>query len=383
MYNIKDKGNKLKKHKEFYNSNLIYFLIVVLFVGVRICTAMDVFSFLGEAESYVLTVFVQVGVMFLLPWFLSTKINKKKPTQTLRDFGFWKIDFKTILISILIGILVFVLNIFISLFFSYILALFGYSAGASASSEQTWQTLLTSLVTVAILPAFCEEFTHRGMLLSAYKKLGLKKAVLLSALMFALIHLNVGQFFYAFVAGIVLAIVALYSRSIVPSMIIHFINNGINVYLDFAKVNGTFGGNFYELISKYLLSGSLFSSVIFIALFVTLVILLLVFLISLLLKINAQKSILEYAKFQALLAMREEVLSDVAHDKPNVDFNQPPIVFARNATRGSLAVKIPYEVLGFYIEPAIKPTAFDKTFFYATLILGALVTISTFIWGIL
>lgn len=355
---------------------------MVLFVCIRICTAMDVFSFLGNAETYVLTIVTQIGLMLLFPLFLSSKLNKKSTTQTLKDFGVRKVNAKTILISIAIGFLVFLINIFVSALFTYILALFGYSTSGSVASEQTWQTLLLSLFLVAVLPGICEEFTHRGLLLSAYKKLGFKKTVLLSALMFGLIHLNVGQFFYATVSGAILAVVALYSKSIIPSMIIHFMNNAINVYLDFAKANGTFGGNFLELISNYLLSGNIFTSMIFVILLISLVVLLLILLLNSLLKTNAQQSVTEYAKRQTLLAMRNEVLSGVVPQTKQNDEPQP-IIFERKAMRGAFAVKIPYEVLGFYIEPEIKPTALDKMFFYATVLLGTLVTISTFIWGIL
>ena len=88
-------------------------------------------------------------------------------------------------------------------------------------------------------------------IISEYKKLGLKKAVILSGLMFGLIHLNINQFFYATIIGMVLAVVTLYSRSIFPAMIIHFMNNGLNVYFSFAKARGIFGANFYEKLFSF------------------------------------------------------------------------------------------------------------------------------------
>lgn len=373
----------MKKHNELFSANLIYFIIMVLFVVLRICTAMNLFSFLGNSADLILTVIVQVGLMFLLPWLLFSKLNKKKPFQTWDDFGFKGVSFKVVLISILIGLVVFILNIFISTFFSYILSMFGYRTASSAGGEQTWGTFFFSLFSVAVLPAICEEFTHRGMLLSSYKKLGFKKAVLLTGLMFGLIHLNIGQFFYATVIGVVLAVVALYSRSIVPGIIIHFMNNAINVYLDFAQSKGIFGANFYSNITTYVLGGNFFTSILFIIAILSLLILLLVYLISLLLKINAQKSVMQYAERQALLAMRQEVLKDILPESSQVNFNEPPIIFAKNTMKNTMSVKIPYEILGFYMEPEIKPTSLDKVFFWGTIVLGSLATISTFIWGIL
>ena len=92
---------------------------------------------------------------------------------------------------------------------------------------------------------------------------------------------------------------------------------------------------------------------------------------------------MQYAERQALLAMRQEVLKDVLPESSQVNFNEPPIIFAKNTMKNTMSVKIPYEILGFYMEPEIKPTSLDKVFFWGTIVLGSLATISTFIWGIL
>ena len=360
---------------------------MVLFVVLRICSSLDVFSFLGSSGDIVLTFITQVGLMLILPLFLFSNLSKTKPRKILEDFSFRKTNYKTVLISILIGFIVFILNIAVSTFFSYILSLLGYAAssGTGTQVEATWGNFFLSLLTVAILPAICEEFTHRGLLLSGYKKLGFKKAVCLSALMFGLIHLNVGQFFYATIIGLILGVITLYSRSIVPAIIVHFMNNGKNVEIEYAEAKRIFGQNFYSGISAYLSSGSIFTNIIVITLFLTLLTSLLVFLMGWLLKINAQKSLANYAEMATLMAMREEVLSEIEPEKQEQTKKAffPPIIFSKNSGKNTLSVKIPYEALGFYMEPEIKPTPLDNLFYYASLCLGIVITIFTFIWGIL
>ena len=376
---------KFEKHNDYFYTNLVYFIIVVLFVGLRICSSMKVFSFLGESGEIVLTLITQVGLMFLLPLFLFSKLSRKTKKQVLRDYSFNKINYKTVLVSILIGVIVFILNIAISTFFNYILTLLGYyNYGVSSSgNEPTWASFFISILTVAVLPAICEEFTHRGLLLQGFKTLGFKKAVWYSALMFGLIHLNVGQFFYATIIGLVLAVVTLYSRSIVPAMIIHFMNNGINVYLDFAQAKGLFGQNFYESITNYLANGSLFTIIIFVSLLISLLVVLLLYLIGWLLKQNAEKSFVNFAEMATLIAMRNEVLSDINLEEKRKKQVFPPIVFSKNNLKNGISVKIPYEILGFYLEPQIKPTLIDNMFFYSSLLLGSIVTVFTFIWGVI
>ena len=52
--------------KEVFSTSLIYFVVVCLFVTIRILNGFNLFSFMGEAESYVLGGVLQVGILFLL-----------------------------------------------------------------------------------------------------------------------------------------------------------------------------------------------------------------------------------------------------------------------------------------------------------------------------
>ncbi len=371
----------MERHKNIFNTNLIYFLVLILFVGVRICSSLGLFSFLGESGDIVLTVVVQIVILFLFPLFLISKLNKKSPLKTLQDFNFRKVNAKSILISIAIGVIVFFLTIVISVFFNYIIELLGYSpVRGTATKIDTWGKFAVSMLTIAVLPAFCEEFLHRGALLSAYKPLGLSKAIFYSSLLFGLLHLSVEKFFYASIIGAVLGTVTLFSRSIIPAMIIHFLNNGINVYLSFASETGLFGGDFTTKFRQLLFGDNFFASIIFITFFVALLVFLLFYLISALLTINAKESIRNYAESAAIEQMRQEVLGE--NEKPKTPA-RPLIIFSKSSLQDTLKVNIPYEALGFYIAPQVTPTLMDNLFLYSSLLLGGLITIFTFIWGVI
>ena len=369
----------MEKRREIFNTSLIYFIILVFFVGVRICTALNVFDFLGSAESLVLTILIQVGLLLLFPLFMSSKLNKKNTQQTLRDFRVKKVDFKTVMISILIGFIVFILTVAISSFFNYIITLFGYSSNSAGASTATatWENFILSMIVIAVFPAICEEFTHRGLLINGFKSLGLKKAIIYSSLLFGLLHLNIEQFFYATIIGGILGVVAIFSKSIFPAIIIHFINNAINVYLDFAQSKGLPGGDLISRANAFLTGGYFFISILFIFLFITLLIILLFYLIIYLLKLNAQKSIKSYAENMALQEMRSQVLGE----KSKVA--KPPILFNQIPFRSTIKINIPYELLGFYMNPQIKPKAIDTIFLYSSIFLASLVTLFTFVWGVL
>jgi sodium transport system permease protein len=85
----------------------------------------------------------------------------------------------------------------------------------------------------ALVPAICEEFAFRGFILSGLEhQHRTRSAILLSALMFGFLHVLLSlfqQLFNATLLGIVLGLLAVRSKSILPGLIFHFLNNAIAV----------------------------------------------------------------------------------------------------------------------------------------------------------
>ncbi len=90
--------------------------------------------------------------------------------------------------------------------------------------KPTWLLLMVFAVT----PAICEELAFRGFILSGLARGGrLAIAVGISSLMFGIIHMIPQQAFNAALLGLVLGLLAIYSRSLLPAMAFHFFNNAI------------------------------------------------------------------------------------------------------------------------------------------------------------
>jgi membrane protease YdiL (CAAX protease family) len=91
----------------------------------------------------------------------------------------------------------------------------------------------TALLLVALLPAVAEEVTFRGVVLAGLRRSGSRWiAVVGSALVFGLFHINPYHVVAASVVGVLLGWVALESGSIVPGVLIHLINNGAQVLME-------------------------------------------------------------------------------------------------------------------------------------------------------
>lgn len=97
-----------------------------------------------------------------------------------------------------------------------------------SGGEMLGGTFLVSFIGVGLIPAFFEEFVVRGGMLNSYIGTGrLRASVLLTALLFGLQHMNPTQLFYAFVTGIILALLFVLTDSIWPGILFHFLNNGM------------------------------------------------------------------------------------------------------------------------------------------------------------
>ena len=90
--------------------------------------------------------------------------------------------------------------------------------------------LALSLLGVAILPAFCEEWAYRGFIYAGLRsRFTSGFCVVLSALLFAINHFSLYRFLPTFLAGILLAILRERSGSLYPGMALHFALNALTV----------------------------------------------------------------------------------------------------------------------------------------------------------
>ncbi len=90
--------------------------------------------------------------------------------------------------------------------------------------QKPYQIVLTFLST-AIVPAFVEELMFRGMIYKNLRPYGRSGAIVISALLFGLMHQNAAQLFYATAAGIILAVVYELTESFWCCVLLHFFNN--------------------------------------------------------------------------------------------------------------------------------------------------------------
>ncbi len=346
------------KNKNIIKIGLIYFVSITL---VAIIFMLGGF---GLIKNEFLSAFlIQCVVLFGIPLLLYSLMVSKNLKQTFADTGFKKISGKMLLYSFLLGVVLYIVNAFVASTFSSILTWLGYEQVKLGSSTETisYWSLLKELCLSCLLPAFCEEFLHRGIMLHANKKqTNPRYALIISSILFGLIHLNINQFFYAAILGFFIGYVGLVSDSIFPCMIIHFMNNALSTYFYYGSFMNwpiaTFFNNFEAMLATNL---ALF--VIFVSLMIFLLIVCYRCLVKAMMKERARidiNQIINYLKANNL-TMEE------AQEK----INQINIVLKQSFELNKTKDK--------------NRNFASKVFIISSFVLGVLITISSFIWGLI
>ena len=134
-------------------------------------------------------------------------------------------------------------GIAIILSFAYLNSMFVSPFGGGITDESWVEAydepyeIILQLITVAVAPGIFEEFLFRGVMLAKLRPYGKTPAILISALLFALMHQNAAQFLYAFAAGIALGFIATETGALLPCILVHFTNNAFSVLEQAALAN--------------------------------------------------------------------------------------------------------------------------------------------------
>ena len=107
--------------------------VVIAFALIRMLSAFGLLNFLGSTADYVLSVVIQIGLLFCLSIFMFKGLTKAKLKSVFSFHRFKKINWKAIIISIIIGLVVYLLNVLITTFFNTFLSAFGYKFSSGSS----------------------------------------------------------------------------------------------------------------------------------------------------------------------------------------------------------------------------------------------------------
>ncbi len=109
-----------------------------------------------------------------------------------------------------------------------------YDTGNAYISYSAVETggAIYAAISLAIIPAVLEEFLFRGIVSAEYSTYGALSSIIMSSAMFAMLHMSFVKLPIYLFTGVILALTASVSNSILSSMLVHCLNNIFVLFLE-------------------------------------------------------------------------------------------------------------------------------------------------------
>lgn len=204
-------------------------------------------SFAGLADDYETNLLFQsaFGIIYsticvFLPFFIvALFMNKEKRSEAL-PFG-RPISSRLMLLAVPIGFMFCMVGNYATTALISLMESVGVTLSAPETPVPvTALGMVLFVVQIAFLPALIEEFALRGVIMQPLRKYGDIFAIVMSALVFALMHGNMVQAPFAFIAGITIGYFVIATGSIWTGVLIHFANNLFSSLFSLASNNPAF-----------------------------------------------------------------------------------------------------------------------------------------------
>ncbi len=182
-----------------------------------------------EASAFASAIVIQV-LTLVMPTLFYSRLCRLSFTKKLniRVFSLSKI----LLLIGLLGVMIFG-TLTVSILWSMVVGSISGGTAASGDSMSTLESanVLYVVFALCIVPAVCEEFVFRGVILSEYSPYGPATAIVISSMTFAMAHFSFDELPTRFFCGVILAASLYMTKSLLAPIILHIANNLASVYL--------------------------------------------------------------------------------------------------------------------------------------------------------
>ncbi len=172
-------------------------------------------------------------VALLLPAVIYLKASHKSVAKLLK-FEKGGLLFKFLLV--LLGVAVALVANIPGTALQNILESWGFESGSgSMPVSRTWQVLVPYILSVAVIAPLFEEFVFRGVILSSLEEHGQAFAVVVSGVLFGMMHGDLAAAVVASISGMFFGLIYIKSRNLWVTVAIHAVYNSISLFSSFAS----------------------------------------------------------------------------------------------------------------------------------------------------
>jgi len=215
-----------------------------------------------ETETFDIISYMVTPTIFIIFYFVYNKIHKVRNINALGDGQ--KISLLPISVAIVLSIIaIFLFTPFMNLI-DFFFSNGGFTPDDTIPLQEkmagSWSYFFLGVFIFAFLPAIAEELIFRGII---QKSLNTRfsgfATILLTTVMFVLMHGSLQQTVYQFIMGILLSYVSLVGGCILYSFLLHFLNNVLVLIfscfdiVSYLSADETFYYNFFSMLFSFLI----------------------------------------------------------------------------------------------------------------------------------
>lgn len=206
--------------KSVTKTNLLFATMILAYLILSFTLGMTDISLSADVSL------VLPELVLMIPGVVYIMIGK---SQSVNEIEYRLPDIRQIIIIIVMVYLMMPITSLLNVLTSIGTESAGETIVNAASALPFWKMFLY----VAVVPAICEEFLFRGLIYHGLRKRNKYIAMIISAFMFAMMHMNINQFSYALVIGIMFAFIVEVTGTLTSSIIMHLVFNGTSVVLSY------------------------------------------------------------------------------------------------------------------------------------------------------
>ncbi|MBN4069817.1 MAG: CPBP family intramembrane metalloprotease domain-containing protein [Alkaliphilus sp.] len=215
---------RVEKKIGILDANILYLIGAFLFIFLG--------SYVQMREILSGLLITQIFII-LIPPFLYLALKKVNIKRTMR---LNKLSIKHGLLIVVITFLMYPVAVTANALGMLILSLFGNLSIPQLPMPTEFMGYVKAMAVISLAAGICEEIFFRGFILTGYEKLGKRNAIIISAILFGIFHLNIYNLLGPIVLGLVFGYFVVLTNSIYAGIIGHIVNNGIAVTLGFIMI---------------------------------------------------------------------------------------------------------------------------------------------------
>ncbi len=231
----------------FFIAQILSGLLMVMIYGTAISELTSIIKGNGNLNGLRIAQMIATVVSFLVPAIIFGRLKDKSAIRYSQANVFFPLV-GLLLIPIILYTFYPVLNL--SFFVNKVSPWSNWMNGSQKEyntlvqaflNDKSLFVLILNLITVALLPAICEEWIFRGTLQKFLsEKINIHLAILLTSVVFSLIHFDFAAFLPRIILSILLGYIFYFSGSLWSSIFLHAVNNGAQVLLVYCNYSGIY-----------------------------------------------------------------------------------------------------------------------------------------------